>query len=405
MHQKRVRSEFVWNRLGSEQLPYKDPAVPLSQTLNGGRGPPTLEPSDPKAPTVRATLPGEEYTKGQHGKSSLSHDLGDAARLRRVPDAKPDVPQKLQRPMPPTRARQFHLTRNSFLSPSHVEAGHGIHKRTRMGKDQLAVLMEGNATRPKHPKNPYQSTMPEDASHREPSIMPLAQTKPAQSQTGSLKRPNATAEELKWRARTWNKPANANQMPSKTPESKQDGGESASVSDVNSFALAEKLHDFGLQVTQNRVEDAPAVTTKPKLKFQPKPPTPRSQRQLPREVAIQGDVMAMEDDSMNDDEYVYDTYVRAGELSQNVPSKDSQREDAAREMQPDKVGVFFIEEGDEPIWQEYLEDTEYDKDWDSEDEDENGVYMSLSRLDNTLALDGITDNSSGGLLWQRLPRG
>lgn len=125
------------------------------------------------------------------------------------------------------------------------------------------------------------------------------------------------------------------------------------------------------QDAPSRLQDASVVAAKSDLKFQPKPPTPRSHRHSSRGEMIHDESRGLRRGFMSDDEYVIDIY---------APLKDTRIEDVAWEMQPDRIGVIEIEDGDLQIWQEYLEDVNDDKDWDSEDEDENGEYIFHSGL-------------------------
>ena len=278
--------------------------------------------------------------------------------------------------MPLIPARQYHLTRSSFLSPSHVEAGHGIKKRKKQGKDRLAVLIERKASQVGHLGTTDRSTMVDDQGRQNSSgILPIP-TGLALDQSTPLKRPNATAQELEWRARAWNKTVAVSDDAYQQPLARQHNEELPSSSDVRTLELAEQLHDFSLQLSERSVDGRLAVTAKPALKFQPKPPKPRAKLELPHDRTMSGNVIELEEDLMNQDEYVFDTYVRIKEPSQRS-SKDHQAVGVSGTMQPDKVGVLVIKEEDELEWQEHLEDFDDEKEWDSEDEDENGRCSPL----------------------------
>ena len=273
-------------------------------------------------------------------------------------------------------ARQFHLTRSSFLSPSHVEAGHGIKKRKKQGKDRLAVLIERKAGQVGRLGTTDRSTMLDGQGPQNSlGILPIP-TGLAANQTTPLKRPNATAPELEWRARTWNKSVTVSDNADQQPLVKQHNEGLSSLSDVGTLKLAEQLHDFSLQLSERSVDSRLAVTAKPDLKFQPKSPKPRAKLESPHDRTMSGNVIEVEEDLMNQDEYVFDTYVRIKERSQRS-SKDHQAVGVCGTMRPDKVGVLVIKEEDELEWQEHLEDIDDEKGWDSEDEDENGRCSSL----------------------------
>ena len=375
MHQKRLRSEIIWNRLESKPQLECDANQPL-RTLGEARGALGHEAPRTQAPAVRSTLPGTEYSSGKNGGPSIFRNNGDSLGRRSGTSAESEEPPNLQRPMPLIPARQYHLTRSSFLSPSHVEAGHGIRKRKKQGKDRLAVLIERKANQVGHLGTADRSTMLDDEGRQNPSrILPIP-TGLATNQTTPLKRPNATAPELEWRARTWNKSVIVSDNADQQLLVKQHNEGFLSLSDVGTLELAEQLHDFSLQLSEHSVDSRLAVTAKPDLKFQPKPPKPRAKLELSHDRTISGNVIEVEEDLMNQDEYVFDTYVRIKEPSQRS-SKDHQAVGVSGTMRPDKVGILVIKEEDELEWQEHLEDIGDEKEWDSGDEDENGRCSSL----------------------------
>lgn len=326
-----------------------------------------LSPS--KVPAVRPTQPGDENIDKQKGKPGLFQNVGDGIQPSDTGDIRSEESQRLQRPMLPVQARRFHLLANSFLSPSHVKAGHGIQKQKKKGKHHLPVLTETQiASCLTQLTDPGQSSMLQDAPSSDMSSTPGAKPTLAQNVTRPLKRPNRTAEEMRWRAEAWNKPRVSKEFVPQLEDNRQGAGDHLSVAQAQTMDFSRQL---AFQDAPSRPQDALALAAKSDLKCQPKPPTPRSQRHSSHGEIGHDENRGLRRGSMGDDEYVIDIY---------APLKDIRIEDIDWEMQPDRVGVIEIEDSDLEIWQEYLEDVDDDKDWDSEDEDENGEYISHSRL-------------------------
>ncbi|CAD0110044.1 unnamed protein product [Aureobasidium uvarum] len=133
--------------------------------------------------------------------------------------------------------------------------------------------------------------------------------------------------------------------------------------------LADALHRFALE--EEAREEA---RIKPKVTVIPKKPVQRYRERHPEQFAAQApstnkteeDVDMMSDD----DDYVYDTYIRTKDpvVPANLESED------ASNIQ---VGYIVISEEDQPLWEMYFEDdAESDKEFETDDEDENGYYAA-----------------------------
>ena len=223
----------------------------------------------------------------------------------------------------------------------------------------------------------------EGATHNKSADIPPAGAESQQQQPTSFKRPNATLEELKWRARTWNKQTDKDKLVDQLPSLKDQKEAPTSTSDAESLALADKLHAFSLEMSCGMMEDVPAmenlpaakdvpaVTPKSTIKFKPKPPPLRAKHLVPQQKPSRDTDMGDGSDLM-DDEYVYDTYTRADKPSPDMSMANSRTEGSFQEMRSEKVGVLVIEDEDEPIWQDYCEDIDDNMECDSDDEDSNG---------------------------------
>ena len=75
------------------------------------------------------------------------------------------------------------------------------------------------------------------------------------------------------------------------------------------------------------------------------------------------------------DEFVYDTYLRTKPAMVGLQSDCPMDIDQLNMLANGKVGILVIAEQDEEAWEAYAEEEESDKDWNSEEEDENGRYL------------------------------
>lgn len=175
----------------------------------------------------------------------------------------------------------------------------------------------------------------------------------------ALKRPIANAKERQWRAETWKQ-----STASTAPTLQADPPPKGLVDALEQFALEEAARD--------------EVREKPKVTSIPKKPVQRYKDRFPKEYAAQvaarsktqtpglsQDNVDVDMDTSDEEDYVYDTYVRTKEPVM-LPSMD--KDDAAH----DKIGYLVITEQDQPFWETYFEDEDSEKEFESDDEDENG---------------------------------
>ena len=129
--------------------------------------------------------------------------------------------------------------------------------------------------------------------------------------------------------------------------------------------LADALHRFALE--EEAREEA---RIKPKVTAIPKKPVQRYRDRHPELFAAQAQKKTDEDVDMmsDDDDYVYDTYIRTKDpvVPATLESEDSSNI---------QVGYIVISEEDQPLWETYFEDdVESDKEFETDDEDENGKH-------------------------------
>ncbi|RMY75916.1 hypothetical protein D0863_02290 [Hortaea werneckii] len=145
--------------------------------------------------------------------------------------------------------------------------------------------------------------------------------------------------------------------------------------------LANELHQFAL--------DEVAASQKPKVTAVPKLSAARSReihRQRTTAPVAPGIDHEMTD--KDDGEYVYDTYILAPE------GKDV---GGSLEGELGEVGYLVITEEDEALWEAYMEDLQSDKDFDTDDEDENAEgYYAADYPEDDLASDDEFDRNAYG---------
>ena len=113
----------------------------------------------------------------------------------------------------------------------------------------------------------------------------------------------------------------------------------------------------------------------PHSKIKPKPPKPR-----PMAKDLESGVSSVEDltngmISLGDeDDFVYDTYVRSlGHVATDITEP---YDDELQLVDNSKIGILIIPEHDQTMWETFGEEEESDKDWNSEEEDENGMCLA-----------------------------
>lgn len=130
-----------------------------------------------------------------------------------------------------------------------------------------------------------------------------------------------------------------------------------------SHELLERMHKLAEEIQDSDRTLSNDVSPSAKIRFKPKAPV-RYKDRHPKEPrsSTDDDLDAMDIDSGDDAEYIVDTYIR-------VPASNV----ISEENTPSKIGYIVITDEDQELWETYLEEGEdSDKDWNSEEEDENG---------------------------------
>lgn len=227
---------------------------------------------------------------------------------------------------------------------------------------------------------------------------PLATEEP----TRLRKRPVVNQAEKRWREERKSAISTAKQRISQMAGSDQGDADDESERLAQQFEQIALELESGMDTTPTETKDIPPPPeikpTLPKspLKYQPRLPN-KPRLNAPPAAEAKDDAMQVdtspaqeEDDTVdNDDDYVYDTYVRRplpaapGNNTQVTnPLKDLEadqeawfRHNGIDTSRPD-VGVIVITEEDEAYWEHFAEDDEDEDRWDSEDADSNGMLYS-----------------------------
>jgi hypothetical protein len=111
------------------------------------------------------------------------------------------------------------------------------------------------------------------------------------------------------------------------------------------------------------------------IKFQPKPAKARrGENRLLAADFNPGEASHGAQDLQRQSDFVYDTYLRTNQPLVGSQLGSPMDIDQLDSIVDGKIGVLVIGEEDEAEWETYAEDEKSDKDWNSEDEDENGIF-------------------------------
>ena len=381
-HKKRRFTDFVFRRVPENEGHNRGASA--QSLLSRGASRETQRATSgyplPQVPTVRASLPGEEHQRRPPTNSTpyqvLLQTSPEPSSIQRVPGSDDIIPEPS---IPAAEPRRFHLTKSaSSLSLRHQTPSSGIQRHKRSRRNDLAVFVEKSMDkiRPKSSRGNSavaghgQSQMTGDSTPNSTEMQPM-EHKPR-------KRPNISAAEKKWRAETWGE-----KTPTKTPRVEPARGgrtihDPSNNWDYNSIELAEQLQLVTLQESANMngsIAAAGNALSSPNPKIKPKAPPLRYRDRQPRPDVGVDEEMETDNGMEDDTDYVYDTFVRqVGPSNVGSPAPST---DTLQALVYGKIGILVITEEDEAVWETYGEDDESDKDWNSEEEDENGAVSSL----------------------------
>ena len=335
-----------------------------------------------KVPNVRTTLPIEDINEQENAlprsleTSKLSTDASAIAGKRQRPceDTQPKISRQntYNTFVSASKARKFHLVRSSspISSPFSISKKIAQKRRNKRRKD-LAIFAE----RPELIHGAKRSGDILRHGSDEPRNVDNATKKNTLQLEQPRKRPNATAAERKWRTETWANAPKPNEVDGKCTRTAENINEPSSQWNYESIRLAEQLQGVALAEIRASEEGAKGPSGSGQLKVKPKPPKPRQSRTEKLAVnASEDDIMT---DAINlgvDDDYVLDTYIRSSAQSFEVTEPANLPNNSLHGMNHGKVGILIIEdEEEEALWEAFAEDQESDLEWNSEEEDENGL--------------------------------
>ena len=267
------------------------------------------------------------------------------------------------------KPRNFHLSKNvSPRIPPYAISKHRAHIQRDVRKDDLAMFMEKREEAPQS-QHANKNTA---AKVGESSWEDIDSGQSATESVSPRKRPGVTAEERKWRATNWGRPVEPEIHAERITESARTI-EPFKNWDIESPELAEQLQQIAVNEIISEEARAAPGNGHIRLKSQPRPPKPRQAKTQGAVDAGKIDVDMTDSNDLEDDSmYVVDTYVRSIAHPTNTEDSDSYV-DPLRGFNQGNIGILVIDEDEEDLWATYGEIQDSDPEWNSEEEDENGL--------------------------------
>lgn len=325
-----------------------------------------MQHSDPKVPTIRTTLSSEDVfkqyevpTESIRPKKSKDH-VGNPPLIRPLKSG-----QRYKETT--SEPRKFRLSKSSMsISSPYMVLKNPAQKYQKHRKRELAVFVENRGkvkSAARHEVVSFSEGIQRKESHTlEPDHI--------------RKKPKATPAERRWRTENWDRPNRQAENVGLGTGTGKNINDPSHQWDYESPELLEQLQQITCQEMQIQEEKPAHVACIPKLKIKPKPPKPR-------QPAVQcGTHKGDEDDIMTDeltpegdnDDFVFDTYVRLHSHPTKVANPAKQPADPSQCFGYTNMGILIIDEGeDEDLWETFGEELDSDPEWNSEEEDENGI--------------------------------
>lgn len=334
---------------------------PAENDSSAGRKPP----SD-LMPVIHASKPGDE--KRDSEKSSRSQETKPDTSAQNIPKSKneavtptaPIVEDRVSKPQAASEPRRFHMSRQSLVPSPLFSPGVTTGKRSRY-KTPTTVFVERG----------HKRTRTEDVQMTDVDSLPTAKS-PGKDE-GLRNSTPARKQKLPGSDRRRTEAKHAQAAKRGVPESlqkEQDSDMDELTRSMNEFVMQQIGENLARIEERDRKEAAAAArkaasaTSPQSSKFKPKAPLKRYAERHP-EVAATQTVAAPsmstteEYESLSDDEYVIETYVRVAAASLD------------KDLAPEKVGLLvFDNEPDVDFF--FGEEGDSDDEWPEDDEDENG---------------------------------
>ena len=344
----------------------------------------------PQVPHIRTTSPEEDLlsehasieaiqrplTENEEPLNTSEHPKSpDSTNLRESSLNNPNVPRSSAGP------RRFHFIKNtSFTFPRTIDPANRVQKQRKKRRSDLPVFVEKS-------KSKYQlktrtgvpprtdEKITKDHANNSP-VLGVCEERPR-------KRPMVSAAEQQWRTANWSNSTKADRVSKQEAKTAQVIDAPSSQWDYSSETLAGQLQQVALQEINLRTAVTEDDKTAPQLKVQPKSPKAR-QSAVKQHVGTSSEDESMTDlaENENDHNYIYDTYVRSIAQPPGLSVLSSGRDPGPLQATDDsKIGILIIAEEDQEEWETFAEvDQDSDKDWNSEEEDENGTSKAVRNL-------------------------
>ena len=380
MQQKRQRSNYLWSRVHSDEASIEDAAILpklFSPSTPGGR---RKRDAEACIPIVKASLPCDD-TASQRSSSlrlppqsktgALSATV--AAQPKSVtlePPRSPHVNPSSRRTQLSTnhgsQPRTYHLSTNLASSLRHVAQTCGVLK-PRKHRNDVAVFVEKTKRNPrawdalsKVAKAGGGSVLADGDSQQndqdyksEGKGHPVNVVSDRKDINCSIKPGHVTNSQL---------------TPEKVIEDPANRG------GPDSMILPEQSQQTAVKDSSVYIQNL-HVHHRSHPKIKPKPSRPRLQGRRAASVDFSEDeIMGNTDILEKEDNFVYDTFIRSSGQVASISMQLSEPNcNVFEHVDASKVGILIITEQDELVWETFGEEEESDKDWNSEEEDENGT--------------------------------
>ena len=384
---KKQRPSSFWKLIDDDTSKCASPLVSSNSVKKAYINPNAFH--SPQIPLPRTILPDEGSSGQKNAESGLSESTKASVHPRAVMNKhqQPFEPKQARQSGPETpnilrsalKTRKFHLIRSPspLYSPNMVLKSTAKQHRKIRGKS-LAVFVErteiirkakglGNVSSP---------------SSGEPRHLDNGEEKHMSQLENPRKRPNATAVERKWRTENWANRRKSNETNENLIRRAENVNEPSNQWNYESIRLAEQLQEVALAEIQTSEEGAKGPSGVRKLKFKPKSPKPRQSRteKLADEDG-EKDVTQGIIDIDDDGDYVLDTYVRSSPQPLEVPEPAESYHDPLNSTDHGNIGILVIEDEEEALWEAFAEDQESDLEGNSEEEDENGLWIDRCKTE------------------------
>lgn len=382
IQQKKQRPSGFWKLVDDNNDTPQYAVIPASPNAVKETWNPTTSFHSSKVPTVRTTLPSEDFNGQKSAVRRCSDSTKPSANTPAIIENR-QLPSEITQPKQcrhktldvsasASKARKFHLVKNPspisspFLVPKTIAQKH----RKNRGKD-LAIFVERTemirkAKRSADVSRPHSGNPTHTDDRGENYILQLDMPR---------KRPNATAAERRWRTETWANTPKPNDVSGKLTKTAENINEPSSQWNYESIRLVEQLQSVALEEICGMEERAKRASGGGKLKVKPKPPRPRQTRTEKLVDDGSGDEIVTDAIKLDDDgDYVLDTYVRSNSQPFGVAEPAESYHDSSHGIDHGNIGILVIEdEEEEALWEAFAEDQGSDPEWNSDEEDENGL--------------------------------